>query len=275
VSAVELPVLSLSKHPVESVMHIEEAILSVVLGLIVGSFLNVCIHRLPKGESVIRPGSRCTACGRSIRWYDNIPVISFLLLGGRCRGCGGRISWRYPAVEALTGALFLLAMLRFGLGVRTIFLLAFLCGLVVVTFIDLDHQIIPHAVTLPGILLGLIASLITRDPSPRDAAAGALVGAGLVYLVAAYAEVAFQRESMGGGDINLLAMIGAFLGWRQVFLSFFLAVAAGACLSLLLIATGVLSRKDRIPFGPFLALGAIVALFGGDDLIDWYWQLLR
>jgi leader peptidase (prepilin peptidase)/N-methyltransferase len=256
-------------------MHTEAAILSVVLGLIVGSFLNVCIHRLPKGESVIRPGSRCTACGRSIRWYDNIPVISFLLLGGRCRGCGGRISWRYPAVEALTCVLFLLTMLRFGLGVRTIFLLAFLCGLVVVTFIDLDHEIIPHAVTLPGIPLGLIASLITRDPSPRDAAAGALVGAGLVYLVAVYAEVAFQRESMGGGDINLLAMIGAFLGWRQVLLSFFLAVGAGACLSLLLIATGVLSRKDRIPFGPFLALGAVVALFGGDGLIDWYWRLLR
>jgi leader peptidase (prepilin peptidase)/N-methyltransferase len=256
-------------------MRTEEAILSVVLGLIVGSFLNVCIYRLPKGESVIRPGSRCTVCGFSIAWYDNIPVLSFLLLGGRCRGCGGRISWRYPAVEALTGVLFLLATLRLGLGVRTIFLLTFLCGLVVVTFIDLDHQIIPHAVTLPGIPLGLIASAITRDPSPRDAAAGALVGAGLVYLVAVYAEVAFQRESMGGGDINLLAMIGAFLGWRQVFLSFFIAVAAGACLSLLLIATGVLSRKDRIPFGPFLALGAVVALFGGDDLINWYWQLLR
>lgn len=267
--------LSLSKHPVESDMHTEEAILSVFLGLIIGSFLNVCIHRLPKGESLVRPASRCPVCSVPIRWYDNIPVLSFLLLGGRCRGCGGRISWLYPAVEALTGMLFLLTMLRFGLGVRTIFLLAFLCGLVVVTFIDLDHQIIPHAVTLPGIPLGLIASLITRDPSPRDAAAGALVGAGLVYLVAVYAEVAFQRESMGGGDINLLAMIGAFLGWRQVLLSFFLAVGAGACLSLLLIATGVLSRKDRIPFGPFLALGAVVALFGGDGLIDWYWRLLR
>ena len=259
----------------ESVMHAEEAIFSVLVGLVVGSFLNVCIHRLPKGESLVRPASRCPVCSVPIRWYDNIPVLSFLLLGGRCRGCGGRISWLYPAVEALTGMLFLLTMLRFGLGVRTIFLLAFLCGLVVVTFIDLDHEIIPHAVTLPGIPLGLIASLITRDPSPRDAAAGALVGAGLVYLVAVYAEVAFQRESMGGGDINLLAMIGAFLGWRQVLLSFFLAVGAGACLSLLLIATGVLSRKDRIPFGPFLALGAVVALFGGDGLIDWYWRLLR
>ncbi|MBI2902036.1 MAG: prepilin peptidase [Candidatus Methylomirabilis oxyfera] len=256
-------------------MRTEEAIFSVFLGLIVGSFLNVCIHRLPKGESVVRPGSRCASCGLSIRWYDNIPVLGFLLLGGRCRGCGGRISWRYPTVEVLTGLLFLATVLRFGLDARSIFLLIFLCGLVVVTFIDLDHEIIPHAVTLPGIPLGLIASLITRDPSPRDAAAGTLVGAGLVYLIAVYAEAAFQRESMGGGDINLMAMIGAFLGWRQVFVSFFLAVAVGACLSLLLIATGVLSRKDRIPFGPFLALGAVVALFGGDGLIDWYWRLLR
>jgi leader peptidase (prepilin peptidase)/N-methyltransferase len=260
---------------VEPIVRLEVSGLFVLIGLCAGSFLNVCIHRLPKGESVVRPGSRCTSCGLSIRWYDNIPVLGFLLLGGRCRGCGGRISWRYPVVEVLTGLLFLATVWRFGLDARTIFLLIFLCGLVVVTFIDLDHEIIPHAVTLPGIPLGLIASLITRDPSPRDAIAGALVGAGLVYLVAVYAEVALRRESMGGGDINLLAMIGAFLGWKQVFLSFFLAVAAGACLSLLLIAAGVLSRKDRIPFGPFLALGAVVSLFAGDNLIAWYWRLLR
>jgi leader peptidase (prepilin peptidase)/N-methyltransferase len=260
---------------VEPIVRIEEAVVAVLVGLAVGSFLNVCIHRLPKGESVARPGSRCASCGLPIRWYDNIPVLGFLLLGGRCRGCGSRISWRYPAVEVLTGLLFLATVLRFGLDARSIFLLIFLCGLVVVTFIDLDHEIIPHVVTLPGIPLGLVASLVTREPSPRDAAAGALVGAGLVYLVAVYAEVALRRESMGGGDINLLAMIGAFLGWRQVLLSFFLAAAAGACLSLLLIATGVLSRKDRIPFGPFLALGATVALFAGDDLIAWYWRLLQ
>jgi len=256
-------------------VRVEEGIVSAFVGLVIGSFLNVCIHRLPKGESIVRPPSCCPACGIPIRWYDNVPIVSFLLLKGRCRGCRSRISWRYPLVEALTGSLFLLTVFRFGLSVRSIFLLIFICGLVVATFIDLDHEIIPHAVTLPGIPLGLIASLITRDPSPRDAAAGALVGAGLVYLVAVYAEVAFQRESMGGGDINLLAMIGAFLGWRQALLAFFLAVGAGACLSLLLIATGVLSRKDRIPFGPFLALGAVVALFGGDGLIDWYWRLLR
>ena len=256
-------------------MSAEEAIVSVVVGLVVGSFLNVCIHRLPKGESIVHPASCCPVCGGPIRWYDNIPLFSFLLLKGRCHGCGSPISWRYPAVEALTGSLFLLTTWRFGLGVQPVFLLIFLCGLVVVTFIDLDHQIIPHAVTLPGIPVGLIGSLITRDPSPRDAAAGALVGAGLVYLVAVYAEVAFQKESMGGGDVNLLAMIGAFLGWRQVLLSFFSAVVAGACLSLVLVAARVLERKDRIPFGPFLALGALIALFEGDRVIHWYMGLFR
>jgi len=256
-------------------VRVEEGIVSALVGLVVGSFLNVCIHRLPKGESIVRPPSCCPACGIPIRWYDNVPIVSFLLLKGRCRGCRSRISWRYPLVEALTGSLFLLTVFRFGLSVRSIFILVFICGLVVITFIDLDHEIIPHAVTLPGIPLGLIGSLITRDPSPRDAAAGALVGAGLVYLVAVYAEVALQRESMGGGDINLLAMIGAFLGWKQVLLSFFFAVVAGACLSLVLVAARVLSRKDRIPFGPFLALGAIVALFGGNGLMNWYWGLFR
>jgi leader peptidase (prepilin peptidase)/N-methyltransferase len=268
-------VLSLSEHSLELMVRPEEAVLSVLAGLLVGSFLNVCIYRLPKGESIVRPVSRCPLCAVPIRWYDNIPLLSFLLLRGRCRGCEGRISWRYPVVEALTGSLFLLTMLRFGLGVRSAFLLIFLCSLVVVTFIDLDHEIIPHIVTLPGIPLGLFGSLITRDPSPREAAAGALVGAGLVYLVAVYAEVAFQKESMGGGDVNLLAMIGAFLGWRLALLSFFLAVVAGACLSLVLIAARTLSRKDRIPFGPFLALGAVVAMFVGDGMIDWYWALFR
>ena len=246
-----------------------------LLGLVVGSFLNVCIHRLPKGESIVHPPSCCPTCGIPIRWYDNLPLVSFLLLRGRCRACGERIAWQYPAVELLTGFLFLLTMLRFGFGLRSIFLLIFICGLIVITWIDLDHEIIPHAVTLPGIPLGLIGSLITREPSPWEALAGMLVGAGLVYLVAVYAEVAFQKESMGGGDVNLLAMIGAFLGWRLMLLAFFSAVASGACLSLGLIATGVLSRKDRIPFGPFLALGAVVALFAGDRVIDWYVSLFR
>lgn len=248
---------------------------AVMVGLIVGSFLNVCVYRLPRKESLLCPASHCPACGVPIRWYDNIPLVSFLLLMGNCRGCGSRIAWRYPAVEALTGLLFLLAVWRFGIGVRSVVLLVFLCALVVVTFVDLEHQIIPHAITLPGILLGLIGSLITLDPSPRDAAAGALIGAGLVYLFAVYAEIAFQRESIGGGDVNLLAMIGAFLGWRLMLVSFVLAVGASACLSLGLIATRILTRKDQIPFGPFLALGAVIALFADDRVIDWLLRLLQ
>lgn len=256
-------------------MSAQATILSLLAGLVIGSFLNVCIHRLPKGESLVRPASRCPVCGAPISWYDNLPLVSFLLLRGRCRVCRGRIAWRYPLIELLTGVLFLLTVWRFGFGLRSIFLLIFICSLIVITWIDLDHEIIPHAITLPGIPLGLIGSLVARDPSPWDAVAGTLAGAGLVYLVAVYAEVAFQRESMGGGDVNLLAMIGAFLGWRPMFVSFFCAVALGAVLSLGLIAARVLSRKDQIPFGPFLALGAVVALFAGDRMIDWYISLFR
>ncbi len=251
------------------------AILSIPLGLVVGSFLNVCIWRIPRDESPAFPGSHCPQCNGSIDWYDNIPLVSFVLLAGRCRRCKASIPWRYPLVEGLTAGLYLITVLHFGFNIRAVFLLLFLSVLVVITFIDLDHGIIPHMLTLPGIPLGLVSSTLTFDPSPLDAVAGALVGAGLVYLVAVYAEVAFKQESMGGGDVTLLSMIGAFLGWRLMLVSFGFAVASGACLSLGLIAAGVLSRKDRIPFGPFLALGAVIALFGGDRVIDWYVSLFR
>ncbi|KAB2961660.1 MAG: prepilin peptidase [Candidatus Methylomirabilis oxygeniifera] len=245
-------------------------LLTIPLGLVVGSFLNVCIWRIPRDESLVFPGSHCPQCNAPVKWSDNIPIISFLLLAGRCRRCKTPIPWRYPLVEGLTAGLYFTTVLHFGIATRTVFLLLFLSVLVVITFIDLDHGIIPHILSLPGIPIGLVASLLTFDPPPFEAATGALVGAGLVYLVAVYAEVAFQQESMGGGDVNLLSMIGAFLGWRLMLVSFGVAVIAGACLSLALIASRVLSRKDRIPFGPFLALGAVVALFVGDEVIDWY-----
>lgn len=248
--------------------------MSVPLGLVVGSFLNVCIWRIPRNESLAFPGSHCPQCNTPIGWYDNIPVVSFVWLAGRCRQCKAVIHWRYPLVEGLTAALYLMTVLHFGVTLRTVFLLLFLSVLLVITFIDLDHGIIPHLLSLPAIPIGLVASLLTYDPPPIDAVTGALVGAGLVYLVAVYAEVAFQKESMGGGDVNLLAMIGAFLGWRLMLVSFGIAVVAGAFLSLGLIAAGVLSRKDQIPFGPFLALGAAVALFVGHRLIEWYFGLV-
>lgn len=241
----------------------------------VGSFLNVCIWRIPRDESLAFPGSHCPQCDGSIRWYDNVPLVSFVWLAGRCRRCKARIPWRYPLVEGLTAGLYLLTVLQFGVNIRTAFLLVFLSLLVAITFIDLDHKIIPHVLSLSGIPIGLAGSLLTYDPPPLEAVTGALIGAGLVYLVAVYAEVAFRQESMGGGDVNLLSMIGAFLGWRLMLVSFGIAVVAGACLSLALIGFRVLSRKDQIPFGPFLALGALVALFGGDVVIEWYLNLLR
>ncbi|MDE2058805.1 MAG: prepilin peptidase [candidate division NC10 bacterium] len=249
--------------------------MSVPLGLVVGSFLNVCIWRIPRDEGLAFPGSHCPQCNGPISWYDNIPLVSFVWLAGRCRRCKAPIHWRYPLVEGLTAGLYLMTVLHFGFTIRTAFLLLFLSVLVVITFIDLDHGIIPHILSLPVIPIGLLASILTYDPPPLQAVTGAFVGAGLVYLVAVYAEVAFQRESMGGGDVNLLSMIGAFLGWRLMLVSFGVAVISGACLSLGLIAARVLSRKDRIPFGPFLALGAVVALFIGNELIDWYLSLFR
>lgn len=249
--------------------------MSIPLGLVVGSFLNVCIWRIPRDESLVFPGSHCPQCNEPISWHDNIPLVSFVLLAGRCRQCKAPIPWRYPLVEGLTACLYLITVLHFGFNIRTFFLLLFLSVLVIITFIDLDHGIIPHLLTLPSIPLGLVSSILTFDPSPLDAVAGALVGAGLVYLIAVYAEVAFKQESMGGGDVTLLSMIGAFLGWRLMLVSFGFAVVFGACLSLGLIATGVLSRKGRIPFGPFLALSAVVALFVGDEVIDWYMSLFR
>ncbi len=270
-----------------------------LLGLIVGSFLNVVISRLPQGESLVRPRSRCPTCGKPILAWDNIPLVSFLLLRGRCRACGTRIAWRYPVVELLTGLLFWLTVTRFGLGPSTPFLLFFLSTLVVVTFIDLEHQIIPHGLTLPAIPLGLLMSLLFHAPPFGEALAGAFAGAGLLYLVAVYGEVLLRKESMGGGDVNLIAAIGAFLGWKRMLLALFLGAVFGALGGTLLLVgrkrrEGAASRPTsggesepadtkeggeptdptRIPFGPFLALGAVVALFFGEELIRWYVNLL-
>ncbi len=269
-----------------------------------GSFLNVCIHRLPRGENIVSPGSHCPSCLNPIKALDNIPLISFLLLKGRCRSCGAPISWRYPLVEGLTGIFFLLTLYKFGLGFRSLLYLAFLSALVVVAFIDLEHQIIPHVITLPGIPVGLLSSLILREPVFIDALAGALVGAGLLYFIAIYGELLLKKEAMGGGDVNLVAMVGAFLGWEKMLLTVFLGCLFGS-----VIGVGIISKRrrisdlrpqtsdlrpqtsdhepqtsdhgprtmesTRIPFGPFLALGATVSLFWGNDPIRWYLSILR
>ncbi len=249
-------------------------LLPFILGSVIGSFLNVCIHRLPKEESVVSPRSRCPVCGTPIRAVDNIPLLSFALLRGRCRACGNPISWRYPLVEALTGILFALTVARFGITLQTVFLLAFLCGLVVVSFIDLDHQIIPNAITLPGIPLGLLAGLLLGEPPFLDRVIGMLVGAGFLYLVLFYGGALYGQEAMGEGDLNLIALVGAFLGWKAVALTILLGCLFGSAAGLTLIAIRRLGRRQHIPFGPFLSLGAVVALFWGERLIAWYLRSL-
>lgn len=249
--------------------------LALVFGLIIGSFLNVVIHRLPKEQSVVTPGSRCPVCLAPIRPWDNIPIVSFVLLGGRCRACGTRISWRYPLVEALTGALFAAVVQRFGLTLEGLAALVLVSGLVVVTFVDLDEQIIPNAVTLPGIPLGLVAGLFLGAPPFLDRLLGALVGAGFLYLVLYYGSVFYGQDAMGEGDLNLIAFIGAFVGWRGVIVTLLVACLVGSAVGLALIALRRLSRRQHIPFGPFLSVGALVALFWGDRLIGWYFSFLR
>jgi leader peptidase (prepilin peptidase)/N-methyltransferase len=241
-----------------------------LFGTVVGSFLNVCIYRLPKEESIVAPRSRCPACQSPVRALDNIPLISFALLRGRCRACGASIAWRYPLVETLTGILFALTVVRFGVTLQTALLLTFLAGLIVISFIDLDHQIIPNVITLPGIPLGILTGFLFRDPPLLDRLIGALAGAGFLYLVLFYGGVLYGQEAMGEGDLNLIAMVGAFLGWKAVIVTILVGCLVGSAVGLSLIALRRLGRRQHIPFGPFLSLGAVVALFWGDRLIAWY-----
>jgi len=240
-------------------------LLAALLGLVVGSFLNVCIHRIPRRENIVYPASHCPFCGHSIRPYDNIPLFSYLLLRGRCRSCGNKISYRYPVVEAATGLGFALLAGQFGLGLSTLLYLVFYSALVVLAFIDLEHQILPDVITLPGIPLGLVLGLFLPQGRFLSSAVGLILGGGLFYLVAL-----FSRGGMGGGDIKLAAMIGSFLGWQRLLLTIFLATLSGSLVGILLLALGLKGRKDPIPFGPFLSLGAFLSLLCGDLLIGWY-----
>jgi leader peptidase (prepilin peptidase) / N-methyltransferase len=239
------------------------------LGLLIGSFLNVVIARLPAGQSVIRPGSACPRCGAPIAWYDNLPVVSFALLRARCRSCRAPIAWRYPLVELATGALFLLAYLGRGLTFDLVPALVLLGALVAITAIDLDHQIIPDAVSLPGIALGFAASLLPGGVGWRASLIGIVVGGGIFFVI-----IVLSRGGMGGGDMKLGAMLGAFLGWQLVLVAILIAVLAGGLVAIALLALRRKGRKDPVPFGPFLALGGTMALLWGDRLLAWYLSTL-
>ena len=247
---------------------------ALLLGLIVGSYLNVVIHRLPRGRSTVAPRSRCPVCGTPIRARDNLPVISWLLLRGRCRSCGVPISVRYPLVEAATGLLFVACVERFGLSPAALVGFVFCALLVALAGIDLDHYTLPDRLTLPGIALGLAVQPLVPWGGIGPALAGAAIGGGLVVAVWGTWLLARGEHGIGLGDAKMLAMIGAFLGWKGMAVAFVVATAAGAAFGLTALAAGRLGRRGKLPFGVFLALGGVVGLLWGQRLADAYLELL-
>lgn len=252
-----------------------------------GSFLNVCIYRLPREESIVFPPSHCTTCGTRIKFYNNIPIVSYLLLLGKCRTCGGRISLTYLIVEILSGTIFALLVWRFGLTLQTLFYTIFLLALIVVTFIDLEHRVIPNIITLPGIIVGLIYGALRTDWGSAqtvlgslrpefwrvlrtlnevpvfDSLSGIILGGGMLFLVGFLYEIIRKREGMGLGDVKLLAMIGAFLGWRSVLFVALVSSFIGAIVGISIVLYRRGNLKYAIPFGPFLSLAAALYCFTG------------
>ena len=240
-----------------------------LVGLLVGSFLNVCIYRLPLGRSVVFPPSACGSCQRPLRWFENVPVVSWLVLGGRCARCKAPISVQYPLVELVTGLLFVATAAVTPVGPLLAARLLFACALVVLFAIDLEHQILPNVITLPGIVVGLAFALV-GPPGWRASLVGAVLGGGVLYAIAAGYYYVRQEDGLGMGDVKMLAMIGAFLGWQQMLLTLVLASFAGALVGMAIIALQRGSMKYALPFGTFLAVGAVVAMLVGQPMVDWY-----
>jgi len=255
-----------------------------LFGSLVGSFLNVCIHRMPLEESIVRPRSHCPKCKKTISWYDNIPFLSYLLLKGRCRYCKEKISPRYFLVELITALMFLLFYTRFGISFNFFFYIIFACGLIVATFVDIQHRIIPDEISVGGMFVGLFLSAVRGlNLAPLswswkplfNSFIGALVGGGIIYLTGYLFDLVYfkllkkppiqgETESMGGGDVKLMAMIGAFLGWQLALVTFFLAPFFGIVIGLY----NLVAKKDHtIPYGPFLSLAALVAIFWAGKII--------
>ena len=244
----------------------------VMLGLAVGSFLNVCIHRIPRGQSLMRPPSRCPACEYKLRWFDNIPVVSYAAIGGRCRKCRTRISIRYPLVELATMALFVIHGEVFGWSALLVPRLLFACAMVVLFAIDLEHHLLPNVITLPGIAIGLISSTVL-PPGLVDALLGVALGGGVLWLIGEAYYRFSGHEGMGGGDVKMLAMIGAFLGWKLVLITLVLSSVAGSMIGVFVILIKRGGLKYALPYGTFLALGALTASLAGERIVNWYVSL--
>ncbi len=244
-----------------------------ILGSIVGSFMNVCIYRIPRKLSIILPSSRCPSCNTPVKPWDNIPIVSYLFLGGRCRECKSKISLIYPLVELLNALLYVFILWRFGFAWHTPLYFIFCSTLIVISFIDLEFQIIPDKITLPGIPIGIIVgSFLLPDPFMRynilglkASLLGFVIGGGVFYALAI-----ISRGGMGGGDIKMMAMVGALMGWKAVLLISFIGSFIGGLVGIFLMIFKGKGRKTKIPFGPFLALGSLITLFYGEEILYWF-----
>jgi len=245
-------------------------ILIFILGLVVGSFSNVCIYRIPRNESIIYPASHCPKCRSNISPKDNIPLLSYILLKGRCRHCKSKISIQYPIVEFLSGLIYLIIVLVYGLSIQTLIYILLSSALIIIAFIDLNEQIVPDVISLPGIVIGFILSFFVPYISFINSALGVLVGGGIILIIALGGSAIFKKEAMGGGDVKLAAMVGAFLGWRYITISLFLGFFLGALTGIFLIMAKIKSREDAVPFGPFIVLGSFISLLWGEKIISWY-----
>ncbi len=249
-----------------------------LFGISFGSFFNVLIYRLPSGKSLLKPPSHCPKCDNPIRFYDNVPLLSFLILRGKCRHCGAKISWRYPAVEALAGILAVIAIYYFGFTIRG-FEAALLSLLFVpIFFIDLEHWIIPDSLDLPWIPIGLAVGFLSGSfVNWSGALIGALVGGGVFALIMILGKVAFKKEAMGFGDVKLAAMLGAFMGWKNLLLILILASFLGSLVGVALIISSrkKTERATSVPFGPFLVTASLIAIYFGDSIINAYISFIR
>lgn len=248
---------------------------ALVLGLVVGSFANVVVYRLPLKRSLSRPRSACPSCGAGIRAYDNVPVLSWLLLRGRCRRCRAHISVRYPLVEAVNGLLYYALARQLPPGLAVIAAMAFVTALLALSLIDLDWQILPDAITLPGTAIAVAASFLPGPPSPLESVLSAAGGYVAFAVVARLALWYYGQEALGQGDWKMAALLGAFLGWRALLVTVFLACLGGAVVGLALIGLGRGSRTTKIPLGTFLGLAGILAVFSAGALVDWYRHFFR
>ena len=245
-----------------------------MIGLMIGSYINVVAHRLPRRESTVRPRSRCPVCGAPVRARDNVPILSYLLLGGRCRDCGVTISFRYPVVEGVTGILFALCYLRFGLEPATLVAALFVALLIALGLIDFDHFLLPDRITYPGIILGLLLSPLAVWTNPLSSLVGAVVGAGVLLALIGLWYLLRGQLGMGLGDPKMMAMIGAFLGLPGMLVCLLLASLIGSALSLFLIARGSADLQTKLPFGVYLSIAGLITLFAGPSLVRWYGGLL-